>query len=79
MRAIGYREFLSPEIRPLLSGSLPLPSGIEQKLIASIQKASRSYAKRQLTFFRKLADVHWMDPGDLPAMLPRIQQFFGAS
>lgn len=79
MRAIGYREFLSPEIRPLLLGNLPLPSGIEQKLIASIKKASWRYAKRQLTFFKQLADVHWMDPRDLPTVLPRIQQFFEAS
>lgn len=79
MRAIGYREFLSPDIRPLLLGSLPLPSGIEQKLIVSIQKSSWNYAKRQLTFFRKMEDVQWMDPRDLPTVLPRIRQFFGAS
>jgi tRNA dimethylallyltransferase len=49
---IGYSE-----LREHLEGRLPLKATIE-----SIQQATRRYAKRQLTWFRKEPGVHWL-PG----------------
>ena len=74
MRAIGYREFFraddsgpddsGPQLRALPE---ELPAIAEE-----IQRNSRRYAKRQLTFFRKLPDVQWFTPdqvADLAACL----------
>ncbi|HET9802244.1 MAG TPA: tRNA (adenosine(37)-N6)-dimethylallyltransferase MiaA [Candidatus Acidoferrum sp.] len=47
---IGYRE-----LRDVLSGKVPLPDAR-----AAIQQATRQYAKRQLTWFRREHDVHWL-------------------
>lgn len=56
---IGYRE-----IRDHLQGSRGLP-----ETIAAIQQATRRYAKRQLTWFRKESGVHWLEGfGDDPAI-----------
>jgi tRNA dimethylallyltransferase len=46
---IGYRE-----LRAHLSGSMSL-----EDAVANIEQATRRYAKRQLTWFRKVPDVHW--------------------
>jgi len=48
---IGYRE-----LRKVLRGEM----AIEQAR-AAIQQATRRYAKRQLTWFRREAGVHWFD------------------
>lgn len=54
---IGYGE-----LRAHLQGKLALPDAI-----AAIQQATRRYAKRQLTWFRKEAGVHWLQSfGDDP-------------
>ncbi len=55
MHGIGYREFfLARE-----TGELSL-SGIKEQ----IQRNSRHYAKRQMTFFRSLPGVNWVHPDD---------------
>ena len=46
---IGYRE-----LRAVLRGETPLKEATE-----AIQQATRRYAKRQLTWFRKEPGVHW--------------------
>jgi tRNA dimethylallyltransferase len=48
---IGYRE-----LRAVLRGEMQLADAQ-----ASIQQATRRYAKRQLTWFRREAGVHWLD------------------
>jgi len=54
---IGYRE-----LREHLEKEKPLP-----ETIAAIAQATRRYAKRQLTWFRKEPDVHWFTGfGDTP-------------
>ncbi len=56
---IGYRE-----VRAHLEGKLDLPNAAK-----AIQQATRRYAKRQLTWFRKESDVRWFEGfGDDPAM-----------
>ena len=47
---IGYRE-----LRAVLQGEMPL-----EEARASIQQATRRYAKRQLTWFRRDPQIHWL-------------------
>ena len=50
MQAIGYKEFL-----PVLRGERPL-----EEAAAEVCQASRRYAKRQLTWFRRNSGIHWL-------------------
>lgn len=54
--AIGYKELL-----PYLCGEQPLDSCVE-----SLKRATRRYAKRQLTWFRRDADIHWFPIDRIP-------------
>jgi tRNA dimethylallyltransferase len=66
---IGYRE-----LRAVLRGETSL-----EHARAAIQQATRRYAKRQLTWFRKEAGVHWLfgfgdDPQIRNAVLSHLQE-----
>ena len=50
MQAIGYKEFVDA-----LSGLCTI-----QEAITQVQQASRRYAKRQLTWFRRNSQMHWL-------------------
>jgi hypothetical protein len=50
MQAIGYKEFLAYR-----SGNCSLTDAVAQ-----VQQASRNYAKRQLTWFRRNKAIHWL-------------------
>ena len=50
MQAIGYKEFVSA-----LAGN-----GSVEAAAAEVQQASRRYAKRQLTWFRRNTQMHWL-------------------
>ncbi len=50
MQAIGYKEFLG-----VLTGERSLEEAVSQ-----VQQASRNYAKRQLTWFRRNPSIHWL-------------------
>ena len=50
MQAIGYKEFLDA-----LDGKCPL-----EEAVAQVQQSSRRYAKRQLTWFRRNPNMHWL-------------------
>ena len=50
MQAIGYKEFVDA-----LAGRCSL-----EEAIATVQMFSRRYAKRQLTWFRRNEDMHWI-------------------
>lgn len=52
MRGIGYREFFGPD------GELR-PGSEDPQILRLIQRNSRRYAKRQITFFRSLPGVRW--------------------
>ena len=56
MQAIGYKEFLDA-----LAGRCSM-----EDATAQVQQASRRYAKRQLTWFRRNEHIHWLrrQPGD---------------
>ncbi len=50
--AIGYKEFF-----PLFDGVSSVEECIEE-----LKKASRHYAKRQLTWFNRMEDINWIHP-----------------
>lgn len=55
MTSLGYAEMIS-----YIKGDTDLQSALE-----SIQKNTRNYAKRQLTWFRRYKGIRWMGPGEL--------------
>ena len=58
--SLGYRQAMS-----VLSGTLS-----EEAALAAAQQGHRNYAKRQLTWFRREPDVHWIEAfGDDPETL----------
>lgn len=69
LQAIGYKEFLDA-----LEGRCTVQEAKE-----AVQKASRHYAKRQLTWFRRNKAIHWLlrQPGqDFPSFLSRQRRKF---
>jgi len=55
--SLGYRQALA-----VLDGSMTL-----EQAIAAAQQGHRNYAKRQLTWFRREPEVHWLENfGDVP-------------
>lgn len=53
-QAIGYKEFF-----PYFEHDAPL-----DVCVASLKQASRNYAKRQLTWFRRMEDIVWLPAAD---------------
>ncbi len=51
LQAIGYKELL-----PVLDGEKTLQEGVEE-----VKLRTRQYAKRQLTWFRRNPDLHWLE------------------
>lgn len=52
MQSIGYKEFYG-----YLNGEITLEEALD-----TIKRSSRRYAKRQLTWFRRNKDIHWLNP-----------------
>ena len=50
MQAIGYKEFVSA-----LAGEITV-----EEAAAQVRQSSRRYAKRQLTWFRRNENMHWI-------------------
>jgi len=50
MQAIGYKEFLGA-----LNGCCTIEEAADE-----VRKSSRHYAKRQLTWFRRNKNIHWL-------------------
>jgi tRNA dimethylallyltransferase len=65
MRGIGYREFFE-----LRKGCTTLAAVKEL-----IKRNSRRYAKRQITFFKSLADVRWLEPEEVDSACNLIRSF----
>ena len=66
LSAIGYKEFSTMEEL----GSLTLNDVKEL-----IKQNSRNYAKRQITFFKALPDVHWFHPDQWEEALKLVSDF----
>lgn len=57
MKGIGYKELL-----PVLTGNdVDMDTGMQQA-VAKIQQNSRHFAKRQLTWYRRMPYIHWYQP-----------------
>ena len=71
MQAIGYKEFLGA-----LAGKCTM-----DEAVSSVQQATRHYAKRQLTWFRRNSAIHWLtrQKGDTTLeILAKARQILGA-
>ena len=55
-QAIGYKEFF-----PYFENAAPLEQCVEE-----LKRASRRYAKRQLTWFGRMPQVQWLEPDVMP-------------
>ena len=62
-QAIGYKEFF-----PYFAGEQPLGPCVEK-----LKQASRNYAKRQLTWFRRMPEVNWLDAGSQAVLQTAVQ------
>jgi tRNA dimethylallyltransferase len=63
-RALGYKEVLA-----MLRGEADLATTRER-----IQRHSRQFAKRQLTWFRREMDIRWLPADDLAAVVACVRQ-----
>ena len=70
MQAIGYKEFVAA-----LEGKCTIEEAAEE-----VKKSSRHYAKRQLTWFKRNPQIHWLTrrPGD-DEILQAARQVLGKS
>jgi tRNA dimethylallyltransferase len=69
LQAIGYKQAVE-----YLEGRFSLEETIER-----IQKETRRYAKRQLTWFRADHDYTWLDPRQMDFFVREIKAFFDIS
>ena len=63
-RALGYRQVVR-----YLAGEIGLDESVSLTKIAT-----RQYAKRQMTWFRKMAGVAWFSPDDGPALEEHVRK-----
>ncbi|MBR2281505.1 MAG: tRNA (adenosine(37)-N6)-dimethylallyltransferase MiaA [Spirochaetales bacterium] len=79
MQGIGYREFMNHVYTGDAESSirrLDAMDGDELSVIRDeITMNSVHYAKRQMTFFRSFADVHWIEPDDIGGMESLLKGF----
>jgi tRNA dimethylallyltransferase len=68
MRGIGYREFFDQD------GRLR-PVGEDAGIAEEIALHSRQYAKRQMTFFRRIAGITWYPADDVERVMLAIAAF----
>jgi tRNA dimethylallyltransferase len=68
MQAIGYRH-----IQPVVDGADTLANAVE-----AMKVDTRRFARRQRTWIRPLADVHWHHPDDLAAVVSRVESFLAS-
>ena len=81
MQGIGYHEFMDAiwrgdgpsSIKALESLSSDGIQAIKDKIVMN----SIHYAKRQMTFFRSFADVHWISPDDTQGLSGLLDGFLG--
>jgi len=64
LNTVGFKELFA-----YLDGKWPLEQAIEK-----IKTNTRRYAKRQMTWFRKDTDIHWLAPKDLENMILFIKK-----
>ncbi|GAI22695.1 unnamed protein product, partial [marine sediment metagenome] len=62
-RALGYKYVLK-----LLKKEIPL-----EETITLTKRDTRHYAKRQMTWFRKMEGIKWFSPHDFPSILEYVK------
>src|SRR5690554_650120 len=60
---VGYRELFE-----YLDGSISLQDAVEK-----IKRNSRRYAKRQITWFKRMENIQWFEPEELEAIIQHIE------
>ena len=65
MKGIGYVEFID-----YFEGKCSFCEAVDK-----IKQNSRHYAKRQLTWFRKMSDVYWFSPNDEGKIISLVNSF----
>jgi tRNA dimethylallyltransferase len=66
MQGIGYKEV----VESLKNGEL------QSTMSDAIKKNTRNYAKRQLTFFKKTENLHWLKPTDIQEAAEEIVKIY---
>jgi len=69
MKGIGYREFFHFR---------RVGEYTAKDLLERIQRDTRRYAKRQLTFFRRIDRADWYDPRHSDAVYERVRRFLAS-
>lgn len=67
LQTVGYREFFA-----YFNQQVSLEKAIEE-----VQKNTRHYAKRQITWFKKDAQINWFEPTDFSAIINYLQPLLG--
>lgn len=67
LQTVGYQEFF-----PYLDGETDLESARER-----MERNTRRYAKRQMTWFRRDPDIEWFGPDEEEGILRRIEERTG--
>lgn len=66
MQGIGYKEVVEG-----------LKNGYNQSIMSDIiKKNTRNYAKRQLTFFKKMENLHRLTPGDMQSAVREVIRLY---
>jgi tRNA dimethylallyltransferase len=65
MQSLGYRHMTA-----LIAGRIDRAQALE-----TLQRDTRRFAKRQLTWFRANRAIRWIAPADIGALLPEIRAF----
>lgn len=65
MQAIGYKEVVE-----ILKND-----DLHSTMSDIIEQNTRRYAKRQLTFFKKLPHLHWLEPAGTETMIKEIERY----
>lgn len=65
LNTVGFKETFD-----YLDGLITLDEAIRQ-----IQSNTRRYMRKQLTWFKKDADVHWFNPDDLQTIVNFVDTF----
>ncbi len=63
-RALGYTQVLR-----YLNGEISL-----EKAIELTKRETRHYAKRQMTWFRKMGGIHWFSSEDIPSVVKCVEE-----
>jgi tRNA dimethylallyltransferase len=68
LQSLGYRH-----VSAYIDGELNWT-----EMVAQLQKDTRNYAKRQLTWFRAEPEMHWLEPSQADAALELLVDFFSS-